>query len=289
MVIARVPFVPGHPVVAGMQVGQKLISCPRPASVRKSRPDFYSGHYPGGIVRLKLAVALGIIAGLAACSESPTSPEQSVVELAPSFTREDNPPPPPVDLEAVITLISMSEGFRQSSAQANEDPLIFVVNATYNINRRGTSGWLRFRGSRGGGDDDDHHGDDEDDDHHGEASDDDQSGSSSRRDGDVRVFSSAQVKFSDGVFTGNGRVRIKQGGHILVFRLAEVSQSSQFDRCGPPEAEGQVNCFNIVIEDAEVRAIGTPAGSGTPVNVLIQHDCVSNDPRPACSGVEGLQ
>lgn len=203
----------------------------------------------------KRAVALALVVGMAGCSELATTPQQTV-DLAPSYGRVDNPPPPPADLEAVGTFFP-DGGSETASLAPNVVGNIsgdFVLNVSYLFNKPGNSGWVHF---------------------------------DKQQDENVNIPNGAQVKMSQDVFSGKGIVEVTLGASLLIFDLASVLQApaSWFASCGPaaPPAPSVANavprpeggCFTLTFEDATL--------DGVPGSVLLQAQCTVDDPRPICN------
>jgi len=194
---------------------------------------------------MKSAVlALGLVLGLAACSELVTS-DQSGVRSPAYGVSGDNPPPPPIDLQAAGEIggggggaftisASRSVGTSTQSVQVANAP-DFVLNVTYFYNKPGNSGFLQVGNKQGGG---------------------------------AQVSNAARARSQNGKFSGNGVVEVATSGGILTFDLANISQSSAFGDCRPfaqpPQSDDhhEVNCFRVVINGATL--------SGQPVSVVLQ-------------------
>ncbi|MDQ3081596.1 MAG: hypothetical protein M3R07_05220 [Gemmatimonadota bacterium] len=182
---------------------------------------------------MKSAVlALGLVLGLAACSELVTS-DQSGVRSPGYGVSGDNPPPPPIDLEAAGEIgggafaisASRSVGTSTQSVQVANAP-DFVLNVTYFYNKPGNSGFLQVGNKQGGG---------------------------------AQVSNAARARSQNGKFSGNGVVEVATSGGTLTFDLANISQqSSVFGDCRPfaqPPQHHEVNCFRVVINGATLGDI----------------------------------
>ena len=214
---------------------------------------------------MKSAVlALGLALGLTACSELVTS-DQSGVRSPGYGVSVDNPPPPPIDLEAAGEIVgegggdfaisaSRSVGTSTQSVQV-ANALDFVLDVTYFYNKPGNSGWLQVANKQGGG---------------------------------ARVSNAARARFQNGVFSGKGVVEVTTSAGTLTFDLANISQSSAFVDCRPfGQVSGnhhpETNCFKVVIEGATLRQPGSPSNSGQSVSVVLQPACVDDATRSSCS------
>jgi len=209
-------------------------------------------------------LALGLVLGLTACSELVTS-DQSGVRSPGYDLSVDNPPPPPIDLEAAGEIVgggggnfaisaNRSVGTSTQSVQA-ANALDFVLNVTYFYNKPGNTGYLQVGNKQGGG---------------------------------AQVSNAARARFQNGAFSGKGVVEVATSGGILNFDLANISQSSVFVDCRPfAQVSGnhhpEINCFEVVIGGATLRAPGSPSNFGQSVSVVLQPACVDDATRTSCS------
>ncbi|HEX2722259.1 MAG TPA: hypothetical protein VHM24_05030 [Gemmatimonadaceae bacterium] len=98
--------------------------------------------------------------------------------------------------------------------------------------------------------------------------------------GDVTVDKNAQIRYSNGVFSGKGLVTVGD----VVIDLTRVSQTSQFSSCkswtNPPEPvtptadTAPVGCFNVVIDGINGTPVYLTEGCPTDKSVY--------DPRRIC-------
>lgn len=125
----------------------------------------------------------------------------------------------------------------------------FTLNVRYFFNKVGNSGWLKFDSDVG----------------------------------DVTVDKNAQVRYSNGIFSGKGVVTV---GSLLI-DLSHVSQTSKFASCeawstpvgttdaAPTADTAPVGCFNLVIGGV----------NGSP-DIFLTEKCTTNkdvyDPRGVC-------
>ena len=128
----------------------------------------------------------------------------------------------------------------------------FTLNVRYFFNKVGSSGWIKFDSEAG----------------------------------DVSVDKNAQIRYSQGVFSGKGVVTVG----TLAIDLSRVSQTSQFSSCeswSAPIGTGDavttadtapVGCFNLVIGGA----------SGSP-DIYLTEGCPTSkdvyDPRKVCNPI----
>ncbi len=123
----------------------------------------------------------------------------------------------------------------------------FFLNVTYFFNKTANSGWLKFDSELG----------------------------------DATVDKNAQVRYSNGQFSGKGIITVGD----VVIDLSKVSQTSRFSSCeswgtvvgttdtAPTSDSAPIGCFNLVIGDV--------AGS----RIFLTEKCTANqiyDPREVC-------